>query len=61
MKRITLGIDSQRTRGQYRLRAMKGRVEAVAMYFKTEKEAARTKRMLRKVINELLKIEEVEQ
>ena len=60
MKRITIGIDNQRTRDQFRLRVMKGKVEAVAMYFDTESEAERTRRMLRKVINGLLQIEEVE-
>ncbi len=61
MKKITIGIDNQKTRDQYRLRVMKDRVEAVAMYFTTSVEAERTRRMLRKVINGLLKIEEVEQ
>lgn len=57
MHRITIPIDHQSTRNQYRLRVMKGKNEAVAIYFKDIKDASRVKSMLRKTINGLLKLE----
>ena len=58
MAKIIITIDNQRTRKQFRLRVMKGREEAVAIYFKSLTEAQRVKRMLRKTINGLLNIDE---
>ncbi len=55
--KIIITIDNQRTRDQFRLRVMKGRAEAVAIYFKSLEEAERVKKMLRKTINGLLELE----
>lgn len=58
-KKVIITIDNQRTRDQFRLRVMRGREEAVAIYFTDEKEALRVKKMLRKTINGLLNIERI--
>ena len=60
MNKITISIDNQSTRNQYRLRVMKGKNEAVAIYFSDKREAVRTKSFLRKAINGILKLEEEE-
>jgi len=59
MNMIKIYIDNQTTRGSakpYRLRVMRGRTEATAIYFQDEFEAQRVKKMLRKTINGLLRL-----
>ena len=54
---VRIYIDYQTTRKQYRLRVMRGRHEATAIYFESLHNAQRVKKMLRKAINGVLRLE----
>lgn len=51
--KLSIYIDSQNTRSQYRVRLMKGRNEVIALYCMTQKEALRVKSYVRKIVNAL--------
>ncbi len=50
MSNVKLYLDKQSTKDCYRLRVMKSKTEAIALYVKDEAEAHRVKAMLRKVL-----------
>ena len=53
MSNVKLYLDKQSTKDCYRLRVMKSKTEAIAIYVKNEDEAHRVKAMLRKVLTAL--------